>query len=58
MSDYCATSKTNMFRVTDEEKWKKLFVKLEGGRIEDFTKEVDREIFHGFGCYGSVDYLT
>lgn len=60
MANYYATCRTNYFRVTDEEKYKEL---LEGLVAEDtihlFTKVTeDGVLYHGFGCYGSIDYMT
>lgn len=58
MANYNGASRTNYFRVTDEEKYDELFNNLtaEFG-IEDFTKNVDGVIWHGFGAYSSIDYL-
>ena len=59
MADYLATARTNYFRVTDEEKYSKLFNRLRcEDRIEDFTENKDGVIYHGFGAYGSIDYLA
>ena len=55
MANYYGFSRTNYFRVTDEEKYKELFNLLtaEDG-IEDFTFEKDKVIYHGFGSYSSI----
>lgn len=56
MANYNATSRTNYFRVTDEEKYQEIFSKLssEAG-IEDFTKtKDDGSILHGFGSYSDI----
>lgn len=60
MANYCAFSRTNYFRVTDEEKYKELFAGLtddSGDGVEDFTK-VDKNgvTLHGFGTYGSIEW--
>ena len=58
MANYYGTSRTNYFRVTDEDRYKELFEGLSGeDTVHDFTK-VDESgtIWHGFGCYGSVEY--
>lgn len=57
MANYNATSRTNYFRVTDEEAYAKLFARLcAESNIEDFTEEKDGIIQHGFGAYDSIDY--
>lgn len=57
MANYNATSRTNYFRVTDEEAYAKLFARLcAESNIEDFTKEKDGIIWHGFGAYDAIDY--
>ena len=58
MANYMAVTRTNYFRVTDEEKYKELFGMLSSeDNIEDFTeKGIDGIVRHGFGCYGDVEY--
>ena len=58
MANYIAVSRTNYFRVTDEEKYKELFEMLSSeDNIEDFTeKGTDGIIRHGFGTYGDIEY--
>lgn len=57
MANYLATSRTNYFRVTDEDKYAELFNHLVSEDfIEDFTEERDGVLYHGFGTYGSIDY--
>lgn len=61
MSNYYANARTNYFRVTDEEKYNELFKKLvgdNGEEVYDFTKEENGVKLHGFGCYGSIDFLV
>ena len=61
MSNYCANARTNYFRVTDEEKYNELLKKLvgdNGEEVYDFTKEKNGVKLHGFGCYGSIDFLV
>lgn len=57
MANYAAVSRTNYFRVTDEEAYQKLFSRLtsESG-IEDFTEERDGVLWHGFGAYSTIDF--
>jgi hypothetical protein len=58
MANYMETCKTNHFRVTDEEKYRKLFGLLDAeDTIYDLTEtDNDGNIWHAFGCYGTVDY--
>ena len=59
MANYMATARTNYFRVTDENRYSELFDKLYcEDSIEDFTENKDGIIYHGFGAYGSIDYLA
>ena len=59
MANYMGVSRTNYFRVTDESKYQELFNNLcSEDEIHDFTKEKDGVIYHGFGCYGSVEYMV
>lgn len=54
MANYCATARTNYFRVTDEEKYSQLFSHLTD--VQDFTRSENGVVFHGFGSYESVEY--
>ena len=58
MANYMETCKTNHFRVTDEEKYRKLFGLLDAeDTIYDLTEtDNDGNIWHAFGCYGTIDY--
>lgn len=60
MANYYATSRTNYFRVTDEEKYNELFKNLVGLESEicdfTFTKEENGITLHGFGSYGPISY--
>ena len=58
MSNYYAHSRTNYFRVTDEEKFAELFANLvaDEDEVSDFTKAENGVTFHAFGSYGSIDY--
>lgn len=59
MSNYNAATRTNYFRVTDEEKYKELFNHLVSeDDVYDFSKEKDGILYHGFGSYGSIDYIS
>lgn len=57
MANYYCTTRTNYFRVTDEQAYAELFAGLQGTEdsIEDFSEKLkDGTIVHGFGTYGSV----
>ena len=57
MADWLIMTRTNYFRVTDEEKYQEIFKHLvTNGEIKDFTKEQDGVLYHGFGAYSSIDY--
>ena len=58
MANYYATSRTNYFKVTDEEKYNELFKNLVGdeGEVYDFTKTKNGVTLHAFGSYSSIDY--
>ncbi len=57
MADLLGMARTNYFRVTNEERYQELFKHLvANGEVEDFTKEQDGVIYHGFGAYASIDY--
>lgn len=60
MANYEAVSRTNYFRVTDEEKYNELFKNLVGLESEicdfTFTKEEKGITLHGFGSYGPISY--
>lgn len=56
MANYECASRTNYFRVTDEEKYQELFGKFTDNIVQDFSKEIDGIIYHGFGAYDSVEY--
>lgn len=60
MANYISQCRTNYFRVTDEEKYQKIFSRLIGNEteIEDFTEEKDGDILHGFGSLSTVYYKT
>ena len=59
MANYYGYTRTNYFRVTDEEKYSELFSHLVGNDdyIEDFTKTKDGIILHGFGCQGVIQAI-
>ena len=59
MANYIATTRTNYFRVTDESRYSELFDKLCcKDDIADFTENKNGIIYHGFGAYGTIDYLV
>ena len=57
MANYAAVARTNYFRVTDEEKYQKLFKNLRPeGHVVDFSCVVDDQIWHGFGAFTDITY--
>ena len=57
MANYLSTTRTNYFRVTDEERYQELFEGLTpADDILDFSKEIDGVFYHGFGAYTDIDY--
>ena len=48
--------RTNYFRVTDEEAYKKIYNNINAEDIEDFSEEKDGILYHGFGGFGSISY--
>lgn len=57
MANWYGTTRTNYFRVKDEERYQQLFSRLSGEEpVEDFTKTVDKKIYHGFGSYGDISF--
>lgn len=58
MANYYANSRTNYFRVTDEDKFAELFANIvcDDDEVKDFTKVEDGIIIHAFGGYGSINY--
>lgn len=58
MANYYGWTKTNYFRVTDENAYEKLFSGLRAcdAELHDFTKTENGIIYHGFGAEGSIDY--
>ena len=58
MANWYGTTRTNYFKVTDEERYQALFNRLTGEEpIEDFTTENNGEIWHGFGAYCDISLL-
>lgn len=57
MANCTAVARTNYFRVTDEEKYQELFKHLVAdSKIQDFSKEQDGILYHGFEVYSLIDY--
>ena len=61
MSNYNGTTKSNYFKVNDEEKFRGIISRTttDNGEIEIFVKEEDdgTKLF-GFGCYGIIGGIT
>lgn len=59
MANYSAKSRTNYFRVTEEDQYQWLFFGLCcDDDICDFTEEKDGVIWHSFGGRGSIDWVN
>ena len=57
MANTNTITRTNYFRVTDEEKYQKLFEQLSSeDTIHDFTETVNGTVLHGFGSYTFIFY--
>ena len=57
MANYVAVARTNLFKVTDEERYQELFSHLVvEGEIQDLTEEREDGLYHGFGAYDSINY--
>lgn len=56
MANYYCAVRTNYFRVTDAEKFKKLMNDVIGyeDSVKVFEKEIDGQKHFGFGCYSSI----
>lgn len=55
MANWYGTTRTNYFKVNDEERYQALFNRLTGEEpVEDFTKESDGETWHAFGSYSDI----
>lgn len=65
MKNYKCVAKTNFFRVTDEEKYQELILRLSSIHdfmntmvaIEDLSKEKDGVLYHCFGTYTPLKFL-
>lgn len=58
MANYIGTSRTNYFRVTNEQKYNELINNLIcEDNIHDFTEERNGILYHGFGAYDSIEYM-
>lgn len=59
MANYMSTARTNYFRVTNEKRYEELFNSLySADDIQDFTKEKNGVLYHGFGAYCSIEYMN
>lgn len=58
MANWYGTARTNYFKVTNETQYQCLFQGLIApeSNLEDFTKEIDGTIFHGFGAYDMITW--
>ena len=60
MANYISTVRTNYFRVTDEERYKELVKNFtcDTDDVYHHTKNKDGKIFHMFGAYGTIEYVS
>lgn len=59
MANWYGATRTNYFQVTNEERYQELFKRLSCEEpVEDFSKMIDDEIWHGFGAYGEIFFLN
>lgn len=60
MANYYGNTRTNYFRVKDEDRYQELFAGLCGDEdgIHDFSQMINGEMYHGFGSYGSIWYRS
>ena len=60
MANYEGTTRTNYFRVTDEERYKELVKNFacDTDDVHHYAKNKDGKIFHMFGAYGRIDYVS
>ena len=57
MANYIANSRTNYFKVTDENEYNNIIKNLiSNSEIEFMKKKIDGEIHYGFASYGWFDY--
>lgn len=57
MANVESTTRTNLFHVTDEERYQELFGGIIGEDVYDLSKALpDGTLIHGFGAYNGVDY--
>lgn len=56
MANWYGASRTNYFKVTDEERYQSLFNRLAGtdNEVEDFSTTRNGETYHAFGSYGDI----
>lgn len=52
--NYTATTRTNYFRVKDEDAFKAFMGPVSGDDLRIFEKTQDGQKFFGFGCYGVI----
>lgn len=58
MANWYGITRTNYFRVNDEEKYQALFNRLQSNEpIHDFTRVDNGKIWHGFGSYDDIYFL-
>ena len=58
MANWYGATRTNYFKVNDEERYQALFNRLTGEEpVENFTRESNGEVWHAFGSYSDISLL-
>ena len=59
MANWYGATRTNYFKVKDEQRYQALFNRLKGDEdtVEDFTRITDGETWHAFGCYSDIFFM-
>lgn len=59
MANWYGATRTNYFKVNDEEKYQELFKRLwnEDDPVEDFSRTEDNQLWHAFGAYNEIFFL-
>jgi len=59
MANWYGATRTNYFKVTDEERYQQLFKRLScEDPVEDFSKTIEGQVWHAFGAYGDISFLN
>lgn len=59
MANWYGATRTNYFKVTDEERYQQLFKRLScEDPVEDFSRTSNGQLWHAFGAYGAIYFLN